>query len=448
MRFAFPLLLAACAVSACNCGNSGGAAPSPVSLVFTNTSAAPVFIDATDSTYGLVITPQGSAVTAPAYLETLPEACACLSCASICGAEGCIGSSCSPQGTSLQMLELLAPDASVQRQWPGVYVEPLQQSCGPTLGDQACLQQTNDRPTDTFTARMCYALSVSGGQTAEAGVPFPGALPSDSLVCATQDFQPQQGTVYLMPPAPVACGDAGSCPSGQLCFSGVCTASCPENDFPPYGEGYYVNVGAPTGSFFLQTSSGSSTVSSGTGALTSASYQSGTTFLSLATDGGLLSGSVTFTVPQVGSGCCLEAFAPPETLSVTVTESPAGSGNRGLVIRDVNGQLLVAVDMATNAPVLGATDTAPFVVTPSTQPLGCAPAQVGCNAIFAGTVFATPEGAAPLVVPSQVVDVTTSGANFAVLNVTNTSYFLTSSDEAACAGLIPEAPYLILNSRP
>ncbi|MGO8968350.1 MAG: hypothetical protein ACLQDQ_02145 [Myxococcaceae bacterium] len=448
MRFALPLLLAASALSACNCGSSSSsAAPTPVTLVFTNTSSAPVFIDATDSTYGLVITPQGSAVTAPAYLETLPEDCSCLSCAAICGADGCIGSSCSPRETTLQMVELLAPDASVQRQWPGVYVDPSTQNCGPTLGDQPCLQQRNDGPTDAFTARICYALSVSGGAAADAGVPFAGALPSDSLVCATKDFQPQQGTVSLTPPAPLAC-DAGSCPSGQLCFSGLCTSSCPENNFPSYGDGYSVNVGTPSGSFFLQTSSATSTVSSGTGALTSISYQSGTTFLSLATDGGLLTGSVAFTVPQVGSGCCLEAFFPPETLTVTVTETPSGSGNRGLVIRDVNGQLIEAVDMATNVPVLNSTGTSPFVVTPSTTPLGCAPAQVGCNAIFAGTVFATPEGAAPLVLPGQVTELTTSGASFAVLNVTNTRYFLTSSDPTACGGLIPLAPYLILNSRP
>ncbi len=449
MRSVLPFLLAASTLSACNCSSTGAAPPpTPVTLVFTNTSSAGVFVDATDATYGLVITPQGSPVTAPPYFEVLPTACTCLSCANICGSGGCPGNVCQPEAAANPMLQLLAPDASVERQWSGVYLNPSQQTCGQIGGSQACLQQTNDTPTDTFTARVCYASSVPGGEAADAGVPFSGALPNDALVCATQDFQPEQGTVYLTPPPPVSCSDGGSCPSGQLCFSAVCTTGCPSNDFPPYGNGYVVNISSPSGPFFLQTSDGGSTVSSGTGAVTAVAYQSGTTFLSFLTDGGLFTGNINFTVPQVGTNCCYEAFHPPETLTVTLTETPPGSGNRGLVLRDVNGQLLEAVDMATPTPLLDSSDTAPFTVTPSATPAGCASVQIGCNALFAGTAFSTPGGLAPLVLPGQVVALGSSGANFVVLNVTNTSYFPTSTDQTACNGLTPLQPYLILNTRP
>src|SRR5208283_1364516 len=132
-------------------------------------------------------------------------------------------------------------------------------------------------------------------------------------------FQPAQGTVYLTPPPPSACSDAGSCPSGQLCFAGVCNSGCPENNFPPYGNnGYVVYIGTPSGPFFLQSSSTTSTVSSGTGSLTSFSFSGGTTTLSFSNDAGFM-GRVSYTLPQVGANCCLEAFHPPETLSIAVT---------------------------------------------------------------------------------------------------------------------------------
>jgi hypothetical protein len=450
MRSTLPLLLAASALPGCSCNsNTGAAEPTPVTMVFTNTSAEPLFIDATDSTFGLVITPQGSAVTDPAYFETLPTSCACQSCDVICSASACEGHTCMAPSPANPLLELLAPGQMVQRTWPGVYFADSTESCGAVVGGQACLEQTNDFPTDTFTARICYALSVNGGQLADAGVPFPGTLPSGDLVCATQNFQPQQGTVQLTPPAPSSCtgGDAGSCPVGELCFGGLCTAGCPENDFPAYGGGYYVNVGAPSGPFFLVNSSAASTVSTGTGTLTSFAYSGGTTFLALSNDAGF-SGNVNFSLPQLDAGCCLEAFHPGETLTVSVTETPPSSGNRAVVIRDGTGQLVQAADMAGGAPILGPQDTAPFTVSLSGNALGCSAVVAGCKAIDTGTVFATPDGTPALGVPGQLLNITTSGANFGVLNVTDTTYQVTSTDQTACDGYTPLAPYLILNNRP
>lgn len=448
LRTAFPLLLATSTLSACSCNSPGASAATPVTLVFTNTSSAPVFVDATDTTYGLVVTPQGSAVTDPPYLETLPSPCACLSCSVICTTSGCQGGSCPTPVPAHPLLELLPPGAAVQRTWSGVYQQNTHENCGGLLGEEACLQQTNDSPNDSFTARICYALSVSGGELADAGVPFTGKLPSGELVCATQDFQPQQGTVNLIPPPPTLCAaDAGSCPSGQLCIGGTCSASCPENSFPVYGGAYFVNISTPSGAFFLQTPTAGSTRSTGTGTLTSSIYSGGTTFLAFTSDAGL-TGTLNFTLPQLDAGCCLEAFHPGETLSVTVTETPPGSGNRGFIIRDETGQLIQAADMAANGPVLASADTAPFTVTPSSNPLGCASVDVGCKAIYAGTVFSTPEGASPLDAPGQLLSLSTSGANFNVLNVTNTTYQASADLATACAGFVELTPYLILNTRP
>jgi hypothetical protein len=450
MRSALPLLFATSLLSGCSCNNTGTAsAPTPVTLVFTNTSSTPVFVDASDSSFGLVVTPQGAAVTDPAYLEQLPSACTCLSCGAICTEAGCPGASaCQAPLPTNPLLELLPPGAAVQRTWSGVYENNSPASCNGLSGEQLCLQQTNDSPDDTFTARICYALSVTGGQAADAGVAFPGNLPAGALVCATKDFQPSQGTVNLVPPAPMLCtADAGGCPTGQLCVGGVCSSGCPESDFPLYGGAYIVNVGTPSGAFFLKSTTSTSAISSGAGTLTSATYSGGATTLRLTTDAGL-TGSVLLTLPQLESGCCLEAFHPGETLSVTVVETPPGSNNRGVVIRDDTGQLLQLADMAGNGPVLGPADTAPFTVTPSPNPLGCGLVSVGCKAIYAGTVFSTPEGAAPLAVPGVLLNLSTSGANFAVLNVTDTSYQATSSLKNACSTFTPLSPYLILNTRP
>ena len=128
-------------------------------------------------------------------------------------------------------------------------------------------------------------------------------------------------------------------------------------------------------------------------------------------------------------------------------KSPPNSGNRGLVIRDGTGQLVQLADMAVTAPVLPAAATAPFTVTPLTDAEGCASVGVGCKAIFAATRFTTTDGLAPTVNPGQVVDVTTSGANFRVLNVANIGYLATSGG-TPCQGFTSLVPYTILNTRP
>lgn len=448
MRPVLPLLLLASALPACSCSKSGADTPTAVTLRFTNTSDTAVYIDASDGDFGLVVTEQGSSPTAPPYLETLPVACSCLTCDTVCSAAGCPGQSCPTPVPANPQVELLPPGGAVERSWTGVYYQTSSEGCGALVGGQACLQHTNDFPDQTFTARICYALSVTGGQGADAGVPFPGILPAGDVICPQKDFQPQNGTVQLTPPPAQPCNpDAGSaaCPSGQLCFAGLCSSGCPSNDFPQYGNGYYVNVSAPSGPFFTRTDTTASTTWLGTGTLTSVTY-GGTTFLALVRSGSL-NGSVNFTLPQIGSDCCLEAYHPGETLTVEVVESPPNSGNRGVVIRDGTGQLVQLADMATTTPVLTPALTAPFTVTPLSDPQGCASVVPGCKAIYAATRFTTPDGAAPSVNPGQVVAVTTSGGNFRVANVANIGYLATSGG-TPCQGLTSLVPYTILNTRP
>jgi hypothetical protein len=449
MRPVLPLLLVASVGSGCNCSKGGADVPTPVTLRFTNSSSAPVFVDATDAEWGLVVAPDGASETDPPYPESIPPGCTCLTCEAVCSLNGCPGQQCRPQVPTDPLVERLDPGDAVQRTWTGVYIQTSSEGCGSLVGGQACLQSTNDFPDDTFTARICYALSVTGGQAVDAGVPFPGTLPTGDLVCTQKSFQPQNGAVDLAPPPPQACNvDAGpgACPAGQLCFSGLCSSGCPLNDFPPYGNGYYVSVSAPSGPFFTVTPSATGTSWQGTGTLTSVSY-GGTTFLALSRSGGL-SGTIDYTLPQLGTDCCLEAFHTGETLQVTVVETPSGSGNRALVIRDASGQLLQVADMATEGPILGAADTAPFTVTPLSDALGCSSVAPSCKAIYADTRFTAADGPAPTLSPGQLADATTSGANFRALNVQNIAYQSTVVGGTTCSGFTSLTPYVILNTRP
>jgi len=453
MRLPLPLLLVVSALPACSCNKSGADTPTPVTFRFTNSSSAPLFIDATDTMYGIVVAPNGATSTTPAFLETLPPGCACLTCDQVCSPGGCPGSTCTPPTPANPQVQALAVDASVQRDWTGVYFNQQTESCGALVGGQSCLERTNDFPDDTFTARICYALSMPGGEGVDAGVPFPGTLPEGELVCAQTTFQPQQGTVLLKPPPPVPCdSDAGvsACPSGQLCFAGTCSSGCPASGFPAYGTaGYAVVVNppdfSPATSFFTVAQTTASTTWSGTGAIDSASY--GQTIALNFVRNTTFKGTLSFVLPPLGGAFQPAAFRPGDAVAVTVIEAPPGSGNRAFVIRDGSGQLVQVVDMAQNGPILESTDSAPFTVTPLTQPVGCRSAEGTCKAIYGETRFATPEGPAPTLPPAQFVAVTTSGANFQVTNAYNVSY-RDSSTGNACSDRTPLFPYVISNLRP
>src|SRR5659263_437911 len=113
MRPVLPLLLFASALPACSCSKTGADTPTPVTLRFTNTSNTSVYIDASDSDWGLVVAASGSSETAAPYLETLPIACSCLACEQICSAAGCPGRTCPPQQPTNPLVERLAPGGAV-----------------------------------------------------------------------------------------------------------------------------------------------------------------------------------------------------------------------------------------------------------------------------------------------------------------------------------------------
>jgi hypothetical protein len=453
MRLPLPLLLVVSALPACNCNKSGADTPTPVTIRFTNTTSSALFIDATDTTYGMEVAPNGASTSAPPFMETLPTACACLTCDQVCSPGGCPGSPCTPPTPTNPQVQAVAAGDSVQRDWSGVYYNNQQESCGALVGGQSCLQHTNDFPDDTFTARICYALSLPGAAGVDAGVPFPGALPTGELVCAQTSFQPQQGTVQLKPPPPVPCDvDAGTsaCPAGQLCFSGTCSSGCPASSFPAYGTaGYAVVVNSPDYSpataFFTRADTATATTWSGSGTIDSAAY--GTTISLNFVRSGTLKGTLSFVLPPIGGGFQPAGFTSGDPVAVTVIEAPPGSGNRAFVIRDNTGQLLQAVDMAYDAPILGSADTAPFTVTPLTGAIGCRSTGDTCKAIYGETRFTTPEGPAPTLPPAEFVTLTTSGANFQVTNAYNVSYRDNTTGNA-CSSTTPLFPYVISNLRP
>ncbi|HMK72273.1 MAG TPA: hypothetical protein VK454_02985, partial [Myxococcaceae bacterium] len=184
---------------------------------------------------------------------------------------------------------------------------------------------------------------------------------------------------------------------------------------------------------------------SGSGTIDSAAYGT-TTYLNFVRNG-TFKGTLSFVLPPIGGGFQPAAFTTGDPVAVTVYEAPPGSGNLAFVIRDDTGQLIQAVDMAYNAPILGTADTAPFTVTPLSGAIGCRSADDTCKAIYGQTQFNTPEGPAPTLPPAAFVTVTTSGANFQVTDAYNVSYRDNSTGNA-CSSTTPLFPYVISNLRP
>ena len=415
-------------VAACRCVP---ATPTPVRIVLRNTGEGPLHVDATDGRLGVELQRSTFSGWSP-FVETLP--CECLSCELICG-----GCDCPPISLNPRIMKV-APGTELSRTWDGVVTMEGQGSCGLVQGP-ACLYGENAPPGETFRARFCYAENVPALREQDAGVAVLGTLPVDGITCVEKTFRPEEGELLLeLLPGP-PCTRHGDCSGqGELCLGNRCTTGCPANDFPVLGAAWRLAVDEPEDQGFFDVAEDvAGTTWSGSGTVGAVRYDSGILQLTLLKPGalgGTLPGKLRVALPPGIS----VPFTLGEQVSVRVRDltRSAGGAQRGVVIRDGVGALLLAADAAEGAPVLGPADTAPFTVNVDGEVVGCTPTDCG-RELQQSTRFSDVDGGTlpPGVSPRLEV----GGRGYKLLNVANARYA-----QGTCR-LGRFAPYAVLATR-
>jgi hypothetical protein len=422
------LLLLASSVTGCNCVP---ATPTPVRILIRNTGAGPLHVDATDGRMGVELQRAVFGGWSP-FVETPP--CECLACDLVCG-----GCDCPPASLNPLVLKV-APGEEISRTWDGVVTMEGAGSCGLVQGPP-CLYDENAPAGETFRARFCYAENVPALRSVDAGLPVLGTLPAEGITCVERQFRPADGALLFEPSPGTPCTRQDACEGeNALCLGGHCTSGCPANDFPVLGATWRLAVDEPEDQgFFDVAEDAAGTTWTGSGRVGAVRYDSGIlqlTLLKQGPPGGALPGKLRVALPPGIS----VPFTLGEQVSVRVRDlsRSAGGSQRGVVIRDASGALLLAADAAEQRPVLGAQDTAPFQVDVEGETLGCTPTDCG-RELQQATRFAEVDGGS--VAPGGSPRVEVGGRGYRLLNVANARYARTT------CRLGRFAPYAVLATR-
>ncbi|MEN9798933.1 MAG: hypothetical protein RL653_2629 [Pseudomonadota bacterium] len=421
-------LLLLAGVGGCTCAP---ATPTPVRIVVRNRGDVPLHVDVTDGRLGVEL--QRSTFNGwTSFVES--PACECQACEFVCGGCDCTDSARTP------LILKVAEGAELERTWSGVVQVEGAASCG-LLQGPSCLYGENAPPGERFRARFCYAENVPALRTVDAGVPVLGVLPQEGVTCVEKEFRPEDGELVFEPLAGAPCQAHAECKGeGELCLGGRCSVGCPANDFPVLGATWRLAVDEPEDQGFFSVAQDAEGITwEGVGTVGAVRYDSGILQLSLLRPGpagGTLPGRVRVGLP-VGYAV---PFTLGETVAVWVRDltPTAGGSQRGIVIRDAEGRLLLAADAAEGKPVLTADRTAPFAVQVDGDVVGCTPTDCG-RELQQETRFAAVDGGtvAPGVGPRVEVD----GRGYRLLNVANARY------ERATCRLQRFAPYAVLATR-
>src|SRR5262249_39600213 len=151
--------------------------------------------------------------------------------------------------------------------------------------------------------------------------------------------------VEIEPQKPAPCSASNSCPSGQLCQRGVCSATCLPSGVPAIGAAWNTSVVVVDDqAFFTQNQVGSLTTYTGTGQVGQALYNGTDLRLTLYQQmaHGRASGTVEVLLPP---GSPVVPFALDETISISLQSIDSSSRSTAAVtVRDASGALLLAAD--------------------------------------------------------------------------------------------------------
>jgi hypothetical protein len=432
MRTLVPVLLFALAFGACQCGPD---VPTPVTFRIKNPGQSPVYVDATDGRMGMKVKRRIGGEWLPFVEE---PACPCLSCDLVCG-----GCDCAEGAPSPRVMKVV-PGGSFERVWAGQVQVSGHGSCGSSIiQGPACLRGENPPIDETFRLEFCYSPSATGAEHQDGGVVVPGSLPAESVLCLERPFQVREGVVEVSPERGADCQSHGECQGeGELCFGGGCTRACPETGFPELGGGWLVRIPEPDdmGFFTWEKKDGVATYT-GVGTVGSVRYENDTMTLALRRalqGGGNALGTLYVTLPRGVAA----PFTIDEPVSVTVVDAStnANPDNRGVVVRDGQGVLLLAADTAQKGPVLRAQELGSLSVSRSPDLVGCRHTACG-KRLHHRTHFSL--GAEALALdPGATADLSTAGQTFRLAAVGNARY------ETTHCTLDDVMPWAVVNLRP
>jgi hypothetical protein len=394
----------------CHCSPTN---PSSVTLRLKNNSNSAIFVDDTADKLGLTVQRNVSG-TWYGFDET--PACACQTCEQVCDL------SCACDGGPPKFVRRVLPGTTFERTWNGIVQVQAISGCS-NGGAENCLRPENGPLDEGFNLELCFQLQASG-----VGLPDGGRLaaqyPAAGQSCVDKEFRIADQVVEISPPKGSSCNVQGDCLGPmELCFSGSCTASCPDNGFPTLGAGWALRIAEPDDQGFFAVEDGG--VVSGSGAITSVLYNAGTMTVRLRRTGPAgetYNGAVFVTLPA-GAAVPLTQGAQ---VSVRVIDGSSATNpeNRAVVIHDTDGGLLFAADQSQQGRLLSAADTAPFTLGNATPIVGCRTTECG-KQLFFQTRF-TAEGNDTLLDPGKSATVTLSSGAYQVLNVSNASYAITT----------------------
>lgn len=394
-------------ISGCRCTPPN---PQPVTLRIVNTSRAPIYVDSTGGKLGLSVMREVNG--SPFAFDDL--ACECRFCSNACNT----ACSCPDAGTG-QVLRIEA-GAKAERTWDGVVQVAGFSNCS----TEGCLDQQNAPLNEQFTLELCFSpQKPSGVVFTDAGVGS-GQVPRVTTTCTTRQFAPQDLEVEIGPARGAACMSTSECKGmGELCLDGACTTGCPANDFPAVGAEWILTVASPTNmGFFERTARPVGSQLSGTGTLTSASYQASTLTLGFSrpgpAPGELLTGFVQIKFP-VGTGAPLTSGR--QVIATLLDDGDTSTPSRAFLMKDaVTGEILLAADMAQGGRLLQRTDLAPFVVDDGLVAIGCT--QTACGRLVFFPLRFTTGGTSIELAPGAQDQLSIGNARWNFLNISSGAY--------------------------